>query len=160
MSASERKKRRFEIIAKLSKGHGVRRNPPEGKLHSTGRVEVNRSGKDKADEVARNEKISPDQYSVLLGADQATQQIAMYVVPPDTPGATGVKRTTRGLSISLADVFAKYPDWRPTAPLSCPLTIDPQEPDCLVLNLSTGVVKTKGSKRPAGNVAATQETPR
>ena len=132
----------------------INRDPPGALVFPSGLAKFNTGGTGYFLGLAAAVGIDPEEYSVVLGGDEAKKEAAAWVVKPRTEGASPVRRdpTKKTITLYLHEVFKDMPSLRPGSRRWCQVSTedDPEEGTCVVISLSIALDPKVRKKRQTG----------
>jgi hypothetical protein len=143
---------------------GARREPAWVAVDVTGMSKSNVEGAGYVMKLVHRSPEDPKQFTLQYGVNSLTKEVALYVVPANTPGAMPVRIYKSGISFHLGNAFEKFPDIRPGAKAEFPIsdvTQDEDGIDCVILTLAAGLQtrKTRASSKKKSSSTPAATTP-
>lgn len=139
---------RFKPVIEPASTQGAARDPAGAKAGKTGRTELNVESSNHLDDEAREKFGGIDQCGIVWAADDASGDVAGYLVSTGTPGLTPIRRDTNGtLVVYLNSVFKKHGKLRPKVEQWCSFTAEPGGYFVIHLGIPLDRVKPSRVKR-------------
>lgn len=130
-----------------SKPVNVQRDPQGITLLKSGWSRCNVAGTELFDGTAAELGLGVDTYAVRFGVHEELEQVAVYLVPPGSDLAVGVRRSSksRQISFSLSGVFDECPKLQPASKRSCAIarSTDAAGTPIIMISLQTSLAKRK-----------------
>jgi hypothetical protein len=143
---------------------GARREPPWVAVDVTGMSKTDVEGAGNIMKLVHRSPEDPKQFTLQYAVKSETKEVALYVVPANTPGAMPVRIYKNSISFHLGNAFEEFPDIRPEAKAEFPIsdvTQDEDGIDCVILTLAAGLQtrKTRASSKKKSSSTPAATTP-
>jgi hypothetical protein len=154
--------RRFQKVTRTRPiAGGARRGKPKAVIEPSGRTKFNVAATELHDGLAVKNGADPKQCASSFQADVGTGTVAVYPEKANTPGTVPVRREKTTAVTHMGGVFDEYPQLAVTGTRECAVTLEPDDKgvDCLMIMVTAGTAKPKGTRKRKSGTSGSQAKP-
>ncbi|HLN60388.1 MAG TPA: hypothetical protein VK464_02470 [Symbiobacteriaceae bacterium] len=144
---SQAQGKRFKrVTSSFSVAGGARRGAAAVEVSPTGLVRTNVASTGYVMNLVDASEGDRKRFHLAYGTNEATKEVALYVVPPDAEGAMAVRVYAKTISFHIGNAFLESPKLRPEARGNfsvSDVTTDAEGVPCVIMTLKAGLDSRK-----------------